>query len=133
MEVKIFTREDDSPFGFAYVHDQHNLARLLSEHGMFFTETVQARKVIRCLKGNTLKSCVKAIRRTRNKRGGLHVHMECPFLHRIWDVEPIERHKIMFQKVSSRHSVSQPVREIYNVSQNYLEIASYEGLTVNLI
>jgi len=71
------------------------------------------RPIIICKKGETLERCTRHFKRCKRKGMALcHVHIECPFLHTLWNVSFLKQHREIFDDALNNLTPSSSVKRI---------------------
>lgn len=69
--------------------------------------------VLVCGSDETLDQCTQKVERCKSKAmTGCHVHMQCPFIHRIWDVTFLKQHNQLFEEVLNSLTPSKAVKRM---------------------
>ena len=99
---------------FIEFFDWDTVERFLNRNGIAFTQQSKAAhgtKHLLCRRDNSLETCTQRLSRCKRGRS-CHVHMQCPFLHRIWDVSFVKQHKELFNQALSSLVPSDNVRQL---------------------
>ncbi len=97
--------------GFTRLFHWETAQRFLKRNGVTFTKHNNAplnAKYLLCKRENSLGKCTQKLSRCHR----CHVHMECPFIHRIWDVAFLKGNKELFNQALSSLVPSDNVRQL---------------------
>lgn len=113
-------RNSASDESFETVYDLGRLTAFLASRGIRLLKApLQSEAVLFCKNDSPMSLCVRRLR--RSWVCPKLVHLECPFLTRLWDVEFIERNRDLFEEVLLQYKTSGFVRETANrVVENFM-------------
>ena len=100
--------------GFEQLFDWQTTSTFLKQQGIMFTrkaKTPLGTKYVLCEHDHTLEECELQIAKRCNAIA-CHVHVQCPFLHRIWNVTFLKKNKVLFNEALSALAPSEGVRQL---------------------
>ena len=104
---------------FSRIFDSWRFSQILRSHGIELVDTNFAKHSFvkfTCRNGEPLTACLAKAKTCKKKSGRCLLHMECPFLHNIWNVNFLEHHLTHFDSIFYGLKLSPALEKEYQAS-----------------